>query len=99
MSKPSLDSTSSTKNKIINIEEDNENYYNTKEPFYYDDSDCEDQQDFKTENEILTELSFKIQNNLVNFVSNRHDNSILPLCEFLSTKDVKYFLKCIIYKN
>lgn len=98
MSKPLLDTTIVKKNKIINIEDDNETYYNnTKEPFNYDDDSeyKKDEQNFKCENEILTELSIKIQNNLVNFVSKRNDNSILPLCEFLSTKDVKYFLKRI----
>lgn len=100
MSKPLLDTTIVKKNKIINTEDDDETYYNTKEPFNYNDDDSEykDEQSFKSENEIITELSIKIQNNLVNFVSKRNDNSILPLCEFLSTKDVKYFLKCI-YKN
>ena len=93
--KTSLDIPTTIKNKIINMEDDNETYYNKKESFNYKDSEYDDaQQDLKNENEILTDLSLKIQNNLVNFVSNRNDNSILPLCEFLTTNDCKYFLKC-----
>jgi len=95
--KTSLDITT-TKNKIIDMEDDNEIYYNKRESFDYNDSEYENQQDFKTENEILTDLALKIQNNLVNFVSKRNDNSILPLCEFLKKNDVKYFLNCI-HKN
>ena len=83
--------SSSDNNKKIKILHEEDDYYNEE---YEDDFDDDQKQFLQNENNIYIELIFKIQSELIKYVS-EGNNNVLPLCEFLTVKDVGYFLNCL----
>ena len=75
--------SSSDNNKKIKILHEEDDYYNEE---YDDDFDDDQKQFLHNENNIYIELIFKIQSELIKYVS--EGNNVLPLCEFLTVKDI-----------
>jgi hypothetical protein len=77
-----------SKNKILQADDN----HNEKKNDDDNDSDYEYKQFLQ--NDIQVELILKIQNELVKYVSNGEcrEGLVLPLCEFLTVKDIRDFL-------
>jgi len=77
-----------SKNKFLEADD------NCNEKQYDDDNDSDYEYKQFLQNDIHVELILKIHSELVKYVSNGEcrEGLVLPLCEFLTAKDIRDFL-------